>query len=358
MKGYFRNLIKYLFFSILIVYIFFAVLDFSSRVFKYFIYDDFKKFCDIKSGKALFRQDKYLGHALNPNYKSSDGIISINNLGFRDDEVQKQKDETVFRIIVLGDSIAFGYSEADNYEAWPNKLEILLNENKKDNQKRFEVINAGVIGYTSIQALRFFESKLIELDPDMIIVSIGWNDLIFSTYQKWYPEISIRSGSRMKFIRRLDNFMFVKLIKELYTRIIAFFKMVHPQKVLVNEKAPISFEYNLTEIIRTAESKGIKVVLTTMPTLLHNNMSDEEKTKAQQKTFKTIDDLMMTFEKFNNVIKKVALANNALIMESQFSSLNKLDKNRFFIDYCHFNEEGNGEFAKEIYKRLYNLPTI
>lgn len=351
MKGTSHKFIKYLFFSLLTVYIFLAVLDFSLRLFKYFIYDDLKKFSDIKSGRSLFKYDKYLGYTLNPNYKDTQGI-SINSFGFRGKEVQQEKNKSIYRIIVLGDSIAFGYQE--NSSTWPSRLEFLLNKSKKDNQNNFEVINAGITGYTTIQAKRLFETKLIKFSPDMIIVSLGWNDVIFATSQSWSPDIPIKSLSRIKFVRRLDNFMFVKLFNELWLRTKAFLKMDHPQKSLINEEALISFENNLTEIIRIAKDKNIKIALTTMPTVLQKNMSQEEKDKTKQKTFKTSDDMMSAFERFNDVIKKVALHNNVALVESRFSSFDISDKNQYFIDYCHFNDEGNDKFAAEIYQKLFN----
>jgi len=42
--------------------------------------------------------------------------------------------------------------------------------------RRYEVINAGVTGYTSLQGLRFLRREVLEWDPDLLVVSFGWND--------------------------------------------------------------------------------------------------------------------------------------------------------------------------------------
>jgi lysophospholipase L1-like esterase len=320
------------------------------RIFKYFIYDDLKKFFDIKSGSSLFKYDKYLGYALNPNYKNSSEGISINSLGFRDDEVQRQKGGSVTRIIILGDSLAFGYG--DSSDTWPDKLEFLLNE--KGKQNKFEVINTAVPGYTSVQVSRLLKSRLLELSPDMVIVSIGWNDLVFATYQKWYPEMSIYEWPHMKFRRRLNNFMFVKLFNEFYLRMKSFLGKDRIQKSSLNEKALISFENNLEEIARYAKNNGVEAAFLTLPTLLHNNMSEEERMQANLRHFETVNEMMLAVEKFNDIIKKVAHVNNVRIVNSQFSAFENQDKGKYFIDYCHFNKDGNEKFASEVYRILFN----
>jgi lysophospholipase L1-like esterase len=43
--------------------------------------------------------------------------------------------------------------------------------------KRFEVLNGGVIGYTSLHALAWFETELEKLHPDIVTIYFGWNDM-------------------------------------------------------------------------------------------------------------------------------------------------------------------------------------
>jgi lysophospholipase L1-like esterase len=43
---------------------------------------------------------------------------------------------------------------------------------------RYEVVNAGVSGLNSELALRRLRSKVIDLDPDVVTIYIGWNDLM------------------------------------------------------------------------------------------------------------------------------------------------------------------------------------
>lgn len=76
-----------------------------------------------------------------------------------------------FRILVLGDSCAFGLGVAD-HETWPARLAARLS----GNGLTAEVINAGVPGYTAFQGKRFLETSGWALKPDLIVVGFGFND--------------------------------------------------------------------------------------------------------------------------------------------------------------------------------------
>ena len=74
---------------------------------------------------------------------------------------------STFRIVSLGDSFTFGLGVGDE-EAYPRLLESRL-------QRRFpgvaiEVVNAGVPGYGTADALRLLESHIDRLDPDLVTV--------------------------------------------------------------------------------------------------------------------------------------------------------------------------------------------
>jgi len=117
---------------------------------------------------------------------SRDGKIKItkritfrcttNSLGFRGKEVSPQKPEGVFRIFCLGDSITFGHAVADS-ESYPAVLERLLNE-RAEGKQRFEVINAGVMGYRVFQMLGLLMTRGLSYAPDLVTVCAGANDTV------------------------------------------------------------------------------------------------------------------------------------------------------------------------------------
>lgn len=97
----------------------------------------------------------------------------VNSHGLRDDEFPVPKPKGVFRILVLGDSVAFGEG-VDSQHAFPSRLEIFL----QDSQVPIEVLNAGVIGYTTYNELEYYLDRGRDFEPDLVIVALSLNDVV------------------------------------------------------------------------------------------------------------------------------------------------------------------------------------
>ena len=99
--------------------------------------------------------------------------IHINSHGFRGPEFSEQKPENTYRIFTLGGSTTFGHSLADN-ETWSAYLQKKFDQtNLKFN---VEVINAGINKANSHTELKLIEDRLLDFDPDLVIMYDGWND--------------------------------------------------------------------------------------------------------------------------------------------------------------------------------------
>ncbi len=109
-----------------------------------------------------------LSYELIANAKDEDGFYSINSKGIRDREFEIPKPDDVFRIIVLGDSVTFG-TEYPVELTYPKVLEKLLNK-KPGANIRYEVLNAGVCSYNAVQKFLLLKNKLLDYEPDMIIL--------------------------------------------------------------------------------------------------------------------------------------------------------------------------------------------
>jgi lysophospholipase L1-like esterase len=110
----------------------------------------------------------------------SEGAVTINSEGFRGPMVSKTKAAGTFRVVVLGDSVTFGYgvSESDTY---PRQLERRLRalEHKPAafaGRPHVEVVNAGVIGYSSWQGRVLYDERIRDYSPDLVVVQFGYND--------------------------------------------------------------------------------------------------------------------------------------------------------------------------------------
>jgi len=83
------------------------------------------------------------------------------------------KPQGVFRILCYGDS----NTDGPNAGSWPEVLQEVLNQHRTLAGRRYEVVNAGVGGYSSHQGLLRFQQEGKIYQPDLVIVSFGWNDV-------------------------------------------------------------------------------------------------------------------------------------------------------------------------------------
>jgi lysophospholipase L1-like esterase len=122
--------------------------------------------------KKIFSPHRYLGYSLTPNY--SNGKNKHNSLGYRGDEFDLDKPENAFRIVCIGGSTTYTHS-IDDYElAYPHQLQQYLRE---EGFTSVEVINSGVPGWSSWESLINFELRVLDCDPDLIIIYHGINDV-------------------------------------------------------------------------------------------------------------------------------------------------------------------------------------
>ena len=105
----------------------------------------------------------------------------LNSDGFRDREFVRPKPPSTIRVVCLGDSWTFGASVGQD-RTYPRRLEARLR--RAFPGVAFEVLNLGVVGYSSFQGLAVFEQFGLALEPDLVVVSylnnditiVGWRD--------------------------------------------------------------------------------------------------------------------------------------------------------------------------------------
>jgi lysophospholipase L1-like esterase len=108
--------------------------------------------------------------------KEHGGVIraGINSFGFRGPEFQVRKPDREIRVVTIGASSTFGFSDRDN-ETYPRFLERMLNDRCPAGQ-RFEVINLGIPHLKSEQLLALFRAEALPLHPDIVTFYEGVND--------------------------------------------------------------------------------------------------------------------------------------------------------------------------------------
>jgi lysophospholipase L1-like esterase len=317
--------------------------------------DDF-----LEAGKARQSPHRYLGYYLTPGYRTD--ADQHNALGFRGEEIEQPKPVGTYRIVCLGGSTTYSVAVDDYTQSYPYQLQQILRERGYTN---VEVVNAGANGYSSWESLVNLSFRVLDLDPDMIIVYHGINDI--HSRLVWPPSAyrSDNSGARAAktpnvrmppiweystalraLLVEMDiiephsalywtlnpkaSTYYADLFEEQYkkgTYPSGVFADVSAQEML-EENPPIYFERNLRSMVAIAGANEIDVVLVTFaysPLFTKQpRVSSEEYRSA--------------YAEQNEVIRQVAAGTGAYLYD--FAQEMPTDE-QYFADGRHFTAEGN-----------------
>jgi hypothetical protein len=127
-------------------------------------------------------------------------VLHFNAQGLRGSEIPYEKTPGVFRVVVLGDSFVEGYTVD-----WEHTItEVLKNKlNATFTPRTFEVINAGVAGYSTDQEYLLMREIGVKYQPDLTIVMFCYNDIYFnnrSTYERGGKPVFTVDGESLRLI--------------------------------------------------------------------------------------------------------------------------------------------------------------
>jgi len=132
----------------------------------------------------------------------------INNLGFRDNHTFT-KPKNTYRILALGDSFTYG-AVKKNEDTWPAMLEQILN--KGDSSSKFEVINAGQVGFNTYDELSLYKDVGDYYKHDLIIIGYFLNDVgTYTDYIEFYEKNFIKIEGKFG-VFLFQNFYSYKLL--------------------------------------------------------------------------------------------------------------------------------------------------
>jgi lysophospholipase L1-like esterase len=245
-------------------------------------YDRYVLFTSIQPEDFAFTPHQYLGYYPTPNYTKA--LTAHNSLGYRGGEIALGKPDGVYRIVTLGGSSTYDVRIEDNANTAAAQLERLLKEDY--GYEDVEVINAGVPGYNSWEILANLEFRVLDLDPDLVIIYEGTNDVHArlvdpAAYRGddsgrrqpwrvppvawWEHSALLRIASRMANMTRqvsVDDFVSAPtyLSWPFEERLEA--RDLDPVYVL-GENPPIYLRRNLNNMIAVARENGVDIMLAT-----------------------------------------------------------------------------------------------
>ena len=150
-------------------------LEVSLQAFYYF---SSGSFLFKRTAVPIYRRDQYMGYSVKPNLSfhhatnEFDSYLYTNSEGFRTsqshEEYSLSKDNSRYRILLLGPSFAFGWGV--NYEdTFANQLKNYLEAGGFAGGRKIEVINAGVPSIPAANQLNWFDSYGQKFSPDLVV---------------------------------------------------------------------------------------------------------------------------------------------------------------------------------------------
>ena len=267
-------------------------------------------------------------------WKPRPGIMGHNSQGCSGPEFSLSAREGVFRIVCLGDSCThFG---PDSY---PAMLQSLL---QKEAPGKFEVINAGVIGYTSFQGLALLKRRVISWSPDLVTVYFGWND-------HWLArdfadtDQSNRVPSLLRLRNALDHSRTIQLAQLAYSQ---FTSPSRPgMRVAIDD-----YRSNLREMFQACEAMWADMWLITAPHALDISIPPYLMTSGE------VDDpslLVSLHRRYNSAVRQVAAEQQITLIDLE-DEIDTMDKAQLFLDdRIHLSDLGKSYTAQRLLTELH-----
>jgi lysophospholipase L1-like esterase len=178
-----------------------------------------------------------------------DTRFHTNALGLRGEEV---RNDGSVRILAVGDSCTWGW-RVDQDKSFPAVL-----QQKLDGQfgpQRYQVINAGVPGFTSMQGLRYLRERGMVLAPAIVIIALGFND-------------AVRGGDAAERLARQQWLMPLILLDDFLIEHSAAYRWSRWQgdrhgaaAQTLPVRVPLdAYKRNLVEMVELARGKGARVL--------------------------------------------------------------------------------------------------
>lgn len=314
-----------------------------------------------------------LGRALVPgaHFESPAGSIHVNSRGFRGKEFDSIKPSGTYRIAALGGSTTFGYYPATSADgtAYPAVLEDLLNAKKPDPLvARYEVINAGVPGYSLRSSLQNFASRLLFFSPDMVIIYHATNDVARYGNQEGltHPLLNqfMPGGMWVGVADHIlgNSYLFQELRFTLGARLLG--SLLGPGKSRTAQwrydaRYEQAFQRDLRNLAILAKANGVVPVLATQAiafseTTDFDRLTDDERRMLFHRPAHFYANIPgperhRVFQRYNQIVRDVAAEQGAILADVAREIPQTPE---YHFDYCHLTDRGTALQAEIIHRAV------
>lgn len=294
-----------------------------------------------------------------PNYSSKikNFNIEINERGFRAKKILTPKPKNVFRVFLLGGSTAVQGINEDV------TISHYLEENLKKTIPNVEVINAGVAGYASDNELILLETEILQLEPDLVVVLDGRNDIYYAAYPQACPAFQMKQTlDVLANYPKMTNLLLYSVktgFRKSRFLMLAFRTLfrsspstVYPRQTSFDQSRIKNYIHNLTLMKSILEADKVKGVIVFQPTLgfCKNQLSAYEQTTFHyhQSIEKTdwLNQVKSVWPQVATEVRKIS--NSNLVKIYDFSCLFKDNRETVYYDSCHYVPRACKQIADQL----------
>lgn len=259
--------------------------------------------------------------------------ININSDGFRGTELRNSD----YRIFVIGGSTAFGVGTTSDHTTIPGYLQSEISDNFGEYD--IEVINAGIPTAYSFTEKNMVKDKLLNYDPDLLIIYDGWNDLD-RNYDHYYS-VQISLIGQISMAIHDSDIVTLIVISKWISNYNYYSMDILPFNSNNIEQKSLLWKNTWMEICDLQEKYGFKTILVLQPILGTKKILSAE----EQNYFTRYDS-----EKMSQHYQEYANKLNSTCMMT-FDLRDGFDSNSetIFYDAGHVGDKGNQIIAKKIY---------
>lgn len=229
--------------------------------------------------------------------------------------------------------------------------------------RSFDYVNGGVPGHTVASSLRNLELRVAPLDPDLIVIYHGTNDL---------------SGELRKLAKELGSgrdvsppeASWLSRLSLLWNLVSKNLRLLIAQRDTGSGASPVvsfepgelgtSFREDLTRLVQAAKKMGVPVAVATFSVHMRDGQNEEQRRRAMQSAALYMPGfgaqaLISAYRHYNQIVGEVARTEGFILIA---------DENRIpgdsahFVDSVHFTDAGNRVQAERVARVLLEQPGV
>lgn len=262
-------------------------------------------------------------------------LAHTNNLGLRGSvDIDLDRQYEGLRILCVGDSVTFGYTVSDDLHTYPSQLEQRLREKHIDCQ----VLNAGFPRYRLQHLAIYLEDQLADLQPDILILLAGWNNVADQIMQPQALATTLQWVNQHCFA----------------VRVVQSWQLLTPPEIYRHSEAQISelgmqkYRTALERIVQLANRQGVQVYVCTLPHFFeHVDTPEAHRLAAQFCPPGSLSQLSDLTERLTRVAQEVAAESELRIID-----LGSVDRPEYFEDAVHPGDSGSAKIADIVAESL------